>query len=213
LQTPPFFCFHQINAFDDPAKDDIIIDMSVYEDHSIIQHIYLDKLRTLSADNTMHMGRLRRFCLPSVTSSSSKSKTRQANVEFTLPRSESIELATINPSNYQHPYRYTYGVNSSSPDIGRFADHIIKLDMQNINGGHKLWGIAGYTPSEPIFVPRPGGKTEDDGVVLTIVLDGIRGKSMLVILNAQDMKECARAEMETVFPIGFHGVWTQKSTL
>ncbi|KAF9070227.1 carotenoid oxygenase [Rhodocollybia butyracea] len=211
-QTPPFFCFHQINAFDDPEKDDIIIDMSVYEDHSIIEHLYLDKLRTLSADTTMHMGRLRRFCLPSVTSPLSKSKTRQAHVEFTLPRSESIELATINPGNYQRTYRYTYGVNSSSPDIGRFADHIIKLDMQNINGGHKLWGIAGYTPSEPIFVPRPGAETEDDGVVLTVVLDGIRGKSMLVILNAQDMTECARAEMETVFPIGFHGVWTQKNT-
>jgi torulene dioxygenase len=81
--------------------------------------------------------------------------------------------------------------------------------MESIDGGHKVWGIPGYTPSEPIFVPRPGAEDEDDGVVLSVVLDGDRRKSLLIVLDAKEMKECARAEMETAFPIGFHGLWSQ----
>ncbi|ESK85111.1 retinal pigment epithelial membrane family protein [Moniliophthora roreri MCA 2997] len=207
-ETPPFFCFHQLNAFDDPVTDDIILDMSVYEDHSVIDSLYLNRLRNLTAENPMLMGRARRFRLSNVTSPSST--TRIATVEFTLPQSESIELPTINPAKYHRPYRYAYGINKLDPRAHHtFADRIIKLDMENIDNGHKVWGIPGYTPSEPIFVPRPGAKDEDDGVVLSVVLDGDRRKSLLIVLDAKDMKECARAEMETAFPIGFHGLWSQ----
>lgn len=49
-------------------------------------------------------------------------------------------------------------------------------------------------PSEPIFVARPGGTKEDDGVLLTVALDAKRKLSCLIILNAQTMKEIGRAE-------------------
>jgi len=62
-------------------------------------------------------------------------------------------------------------------------------------------------PGEPIFVPSPEAKAEDDGVVLSVVLDGKRTKSMLLVLNARDMTELARAEMEIPFPLGFHGAF------
>jgi torulene dioxygenase len=29
----------------------------------------------------------------------------------------------------------------------------------------------------------------------------------MVVIDAKEMKEIARAEMEGVFPMGFHGVW------
>ncbi|KAG7085937.1 hypothetical protein E1B28_003467 [Marasmius oreades] len=213
-ETSPFFCFHHLNAFDDPQNDDIVIDMSVYEDNSVIDLLHLNKLRNLSADNPMLMGRARRFRLPAITASSpqsSRTKARPAVVEFTLPQSECIELPTVHPAKYHHPYRYAYGINKLDPRSHHtFADRIIKLDM--VGRGHKAWGIPGYTPSEPIFVPRPGAesRSEDDGVVLSVVLDGDRRKSLLIILDAKDMSELARAEMETVFPIGFHGLWSQK---
>lgn len=181
--------------------------MSVYENHSVIDHFHLDKLRAPTADSPIPMGRARRFHLPSITSATTAEPT-YAQVEFELPHS--IELPTINPAYYLRPYRYAYGINRTYADT--FADHIIKLDMQDRDGGQKVWGIRGYTPSEPIFVPRPGGEAEDDGVVLSVVLDESRGRSMLIVLDARDMKECARAEMETVFPIGFHGVWAQNES-
>ncbi|KAL0064336.1 hypothetical protein AAF712_008782 [Marasmius tenuissimus] len=206
-KTPPFFCFHQLNAFDDPNKDDIILDMAVFEDHAVIDRLYLDKLRNLDADNHMLMGRARRFRLTSVTTG--PESTRQANVEFTLQQDACMELPTINPGNYLRPYRYAYGINKLDPrEYHTFADRIVKVDMDTPEGGHIAWQVPGYTPSEPIFVPRPGAQDEDDGIVLSVVLDGEKVKSMLVILDAKDLKELARAEMETVYPIGFHGVFT-----
>jgi torulene dioxygenase len=80
----------------------------------------------------------------------------------------------------------------------------------------KTWGAPGYTPGEPVFIPRPSSNgvplsegAEDDGVLLSVVLDAESQKSMLVVLDAKDMKEEARAEMDTHFPFGFHGVWVQ----
>jgi torulene dioxygenase len=51
-----------------------------------------------------------------------------------------------------------------------------------------------HMPSEPIFVARPGGTEEDDGVLLTVALDAKRKLSSLIILNAQTMEEIGRAE-------------------
>ena len=69
------------------------------------------------------------------------------------------------------------------------------------------------TPGEPVFVARPGGIEEDDGVLLTVVLDGEARRSMLVVLDARDMAELARAEMKTHFPYGFHGSFVSASKL
>ena len=38
------------------------------------------------------------------------------------------------------------------------------------------WAPANHFPCEPIFVPRPGGTAEDDGVILSIVLCGADDK-------------------------------------
>jgi torulene dioxygenase len=40
------------------------------------------------------------------------------------------------------------------------------------------------------------------------VLDAVEKRSYLVVLDAKNMEEIARAEMANVFPIGFHGIWS-----
>ncbi|KAI3611427.1 carotenoid cleavage dioxygenase 1 [Moniliophthora roreri] len=204
-QSPPFFCFHQVNAFDDPNTDDVVIDMSVYDNITVLDTLYVDKLRDPTPETLFRLGRTRRFRLSSVTAPSEE--TREAIVEFTASEADAIELPTIHPAFNCKPYRYAYGINRNPSTLHTFADRIIRLDMENREGGNKTWGAPGYTTSEPIFVPRPGGDAEDDGVVLSVVLDVEKGRSMLVILDAKDMEEVARAEMQTAFPIGFHGVW------
>ena len=56
-------------------------------------------------------------------------------------------------------------------------------------------------------MPRPDGKGEDDGVVLFVELDGVRGRSALVVIDANTFEEVARAEGDFVVPHGFHGTW------
>ncbi|KAI3611425.1 carotenoid cleavage dioxygenase 1 [Moniliophthora roreri] len=205
-QSPPFLCFHQVNAFDDPNTDDIVIDMVVYNDHAVLDALYIDNLCDPTPETVFRLGRTRRFRLPSVMEQSEE--TREAIIEFTASEADATELPAINPAFNCKPYRYAYAINRNPSTFHTFADRIIRLDTENRESGSKTWGAPGYTTSEPIFVPRPGGDAEDDGVVLSVVLDVEKGRSMLVILDAKDMKEVARAEMQTAFPIGFHGLWS-----
>ena len=52
---------------------------------------------------------------------------------------------------------------------------------------------------------EPGRDGEDDGVVLSVVLDTNAGRSFLLVLDAGSFEEIARAEAPHHIPFGFHG--------
>ena len=82
-----------------------------------------------------------------------------------------------------------------------FSDKLIKL---NVESGQALkWvGKAGQFPSEPIFIARPDAQNEDDGVVVSIVLDTTLSspKSFLLVLDAASFHELARVEVPAALP-------------
>jgi all-trans-8'-apo-beta-carotenal 15,15'-oxygenase len=90
---------------------------------------------------------------------------------------------------------------------------IKKLDL--ISGERRVWSAAprGFV-SEPVMVPRPapaGGlePAEDEGWVLTLIWNGARGASDLVILDAGSMAELAVVELPLAIPYGLHGSFVQ----
>ncbi len=56
---------------------------------------------------------------------------------------------------------------------------------------------------------RPGARDEDDGVLLSVVLDAERETSHLLVLDARDLTELARAEAPHHIPYGFHGQFSR----
>jgi len=101
-------------------------------------------------------------------------------------------------------YRYAYGVGLRKGSSG-FIDQLVKADVKK--GESRIWREWGVYPGEPVFVPRPGAKSEDDGVLLSVVLDGRRRKSGLLVLDARNMEEIARASVPHHIPFGFHGLY------
>jgi all-trans-8'-apo-beta-carotenal 15,15'-oxygenase len=83
---------------------------------------------------------------------------------------------------------------------------IKKLDLHT--GERRVWSAAprGFV-SEPLMVPRPGAKAEDDGWVLCLVWNGARCASDLVILDAASLAEVAVLELPLAVPHGLHGSW------
>ena len=67
------------------------------------------------------------------------------------------------------------------------------------------WFTPRHYPSEPIFVPRPNATREDDGVVLVVALDGTRGLSYLLVLDATNMTTLATSYSPVVIPYDVHG--------
>jgi beta,beta-carotene 9',10'-dioxygenase len=113
---------------------------------------------------------------------------------------ESIELPRIDYRRNGRDYRYVYGAGMSSDD---FMDRLVKIDVGS--GSTSVWSEPGCYPGEPVFVARPGSHGEDDGVLLSVVLDGGSGRSFLLVLAAGDLSEIARAEVPHHIPFGFHG--------
>ena len=69
------------------------------------------------------------------------------------------------------------------------------------------WEEPAAWAGEPVFVPRPRrrAEAEDDGVVLSVVLDAEAGRSFLLVLDARSFEEVARAQAPHHIPFGFHG--------
>ena len=52
-------------------------------------------------------------------------------------------------------------------------------------------------------MPSPSAQTEDDGVLLSVVLDIDKGRSFLLVLDAASLKELARAAAPACHPLPF----------
>ena len=88
-------------------------------------------------------------------------------------------------------------------DLPPWLQGSLKVDV--VERGTRIWEESGSFPGEPVFVAAPDAEAEDEGVLLSVVLDGDRGSSFLLVLDARDLSELARAEVPHHIPFGFHG--------
>ena len=69
------------------------------------------------------------------------------------------------------------------------------------------WQESGGYPSEPVFVKAPDGKAEDDGVILSCVINPTDQTTSLVVLDAKELTELGRGVIQGVTPANFHGLF------
>ena len=115
----------------------------------------------------------------------------------------SIEFPRINENYNTLEYRYLYAVDPRVTLDSKDIRPIYKIDTKT--NEKILWSEAGLMPGEPVFIANPKGDSEDDGVVVTIVLDNARLKAFLLILDGKALKEIARVEAPFPIPLGLHG--------
>jgi beta,beta-carotene 9',10'-dioxygenase len=191
--TDPFFAFHHVNAFES-SSNGIILDIIAYNDSSIIRSLYLDVLRGDSPSKVSSPpGQLRRYHI----------SLQIGEVYYEILANGSMELPRINYRKYNtKDYRFVYAVGSYD-SAGRSEWPLVKVDIRKRRS--TVWSENDCYPGEPVFVPRPDGIAEDDGIILSVVLDSKKGNSFLLILNAKSFEEIARAEAPHHIPFGFHG--------
>lgn len=97
------------------------------------------------------------------------------------------------------------------------SDSLVKIDVE-----HRTSKV--FQPendsicSEPIFVASPGARVEDDGVLLSIVMNSKIRKSLLTVVDAKEMVEIGRAQYVFCVDLtnkcdvltiitGFHVLW------
>lgn len=196
-RLPALFSFHHVNAFE--AERALVVDLVAYDDARVIDELYLDRLRR-EAPPTI-AGRLVRLTLP--TDGGEPDVRVLSDTPIELPRIDYERRAG-------EPYRIVWGASASAP--GAFLDTLARIDLSEEKSGNaRLWHEPGTYPGEPVFVPRPGGRGEDDGVLLSVVLDTRTRRSFLLVLDAARMTEIARAETPEAITLGFHGTFLHRS--
>jgi len=181
----PFFCFHTIDGRE--TGDALELDLVTYPDSGVLDELVLERLR--SDDPPKAIGDIRRIRLP--TGGPATIETLDA---------PGLELPRIDPRRVGDS-RIVYGATNDRP--GTFVDGLVKVDRTS--GRHMAWRGEDLFPGEPVFVPNPGAQSEDEGVVISLVLDGQRQRSSFVVLDAKSFTERARIELPLFVPQGFHG--------
>ncbi|KAJ5928864.1 Carotenoid oxygenase [Penicillium verhagenii] len=212
-ESPAFFCFHTINAFqeqskEDPTKIDIVADLVRIDTSNFLDLVlYKNMKSSLATAKDFAKNRsdemrtsFAQFRLPALPSDPS-SEILKASLEWSSGKAFSPELPTMNPSFVTKKHRYSYAVTFRGEST--MTDGIVKFDSETQEVS--LWAHHGHSPGEPIFVANPTGVDEDDGVLLSVVLDGFQEHSYLLCLDARNLTELGRANMKGAVGFGFHG--------
>jgi carotenoid cleavage dioxygenase-like enzyme len=194
FDADPFFAFHHLNAWQE--GDDIVLDIVAYEDNQIIDAFFLDRLA--NARRALPFGHLRRYRLP-------LKRKNNGRLKYEVLSDECAELARFDSERLAMDggYRYVYASSISKSNPTGFYNQIVKIDVQL--GKAWPWYCPGHYPGEPVFIGRPGRTRDDDGVLISIVLDSQRGTSYLLVLDAGSLGEIGRAEVPHPILFGYHG--------
>jgi carotenoid cleavage dioxygenase-like enzyme len=193
ITTPQaFFAFHHVNAYEE--NDNIILDIVTYKDACIIpeiaNHGYLSGH---FVDEKLPSSELVRYTI------SLRNNCFNKDVLFR----GSLELPRINEKFLAYPYRFIYGSDQRLLTRPEDIRPIYKVDTKT--GQIYSWAEPGVLPGEPVFIAKPNGEDEEDGVVVNIALDVNKQKAFLLILDGKTFKELGRAYAPFAIPIGLHG--------
>jgi carotenoid cleavage dioxygenase-like enzyme len=157
-------------------NNEIVLDIVTYPDAHIVMEPHFDQ----------YTSQLERFTLSLET----------GDIKSEILFEKSHEFPRISESYDGLPYTYLYAA-------GFAPERLYKINTKTKEV--LTWFQEGCSPGEPVFVPAPGASEEDEGVVLTVVIDRKHNGSFLLILDGKTFAEVGRAEAPHLIPAGFHG--------
>jgi len=202
MTTHPFYSAHHVNAYR-TTEDELVVDICPTPYENMREYLVLDNLLNPPVESTwvstnkdsefmrftinMAEGKVQHKFFPNPT------KSRWTN-QFDFP--------VINEKYRGVKYCVVYGVTAF--DYSRTA--LVKKNLCDSNLD-KVWYIENHYASEMWFLETPGATTEDDGVLLTLMFDGEKSASYLLLLDAKTLKTIARSYLPHSIPWSAHGMY------
>ncbi|XP_063533390.1 carotenoid isomerooxygenase [Cydia strobilella] len=192
-RTDTLFYLHIINSYEQDGR--LNVDICAYNDAKVIDAMYIQAIESMQSNADYaewFRGRPKRVEIP-------LDAPRMTRVAPRLLAGLGCETPRIHYDLHNgKPYRFFYAI-SSDVDVEN-PGLIIKVDT--VTSEIRTWCDVDCYPSEPIFVPRPGAKAEDDGVLLSAVVRGAGDSRAvaLLVLEAATLHELARVTFCTPSP-------------
>jgi carotenoid cleavage dioxygenase-like enzyme len=198
-QTDPTYSAHHANAYED--GDELVVDLC--PTHYEALRTYLDLENQLnppaiskgSTTASQHFSRYRINTATAAVTTASFPNTLGSRFI------NSFDFPTINENFRGVAYCVVYGW--SAIDYSRMA--LVKKNVCD-STQDKVHYLENHYSSEMHFLPRPGGRAEDDGALVTIVFDGEKEKSYLLLLDAASFQPIDRAYLPHNIPWSAHGM-------
>lgn len=119
------------------------------------------------------------------------------------------ETPRICPRFEMRRQRFVYGTGfAGDAELAGSPDRLVKVDVESGNVAELTAGPDTH-PSEGVFVPRPDGRAEDAGWLLSLVFDARVNETCLAVFAADAPEALPRARvwLGQVIPPTFHGTW------
>jgi carotenoid cleavage dioxygenase-like enzyme len=191
-ETDPLFVFHTAHAFDD--GDDRVVDLCAYADASIVEAVRSDRLAERIPTFTSQLVRLR------ISRDGRVRREQLADVPFEFP---SISYRRAEGRAEQVVWGATSGYDGDA-----YRSSVVRVDVPT--GRVSRLAESGWLFGEPVYVARPDGTAEDDGVLLTVAHGLDRRATALAVLDARSLDVVAWAEIPAAIPLGFHGSFRRR---
>ena len=232
-KTEAMWAYHHINAFE--KDNTITIDVNGYENADIVTSengfLYIpNAIDQIKRKNAVRDGNWFRIKVPMSNSAGSFVNFTKLPAIDKHGRTYTAELIRTNENLLLGtPIRHSYGLtgfppmdssnNYGSDKSGNFEFwSIVKMDHgaaesllnKTDSKEHTIssWNSKNCYPSESIYVSRHKERQnhdDDDGVVLSIVYDGNKRESFLLVLDAKSMEELGRCYLKKHICFSFHG--------
>ncbi|MBK9261352.1 MAG: carotenoid oxygenase family protein [Polyangiaceae bacterium] len=188
LEMPPCFVFHFTNAFEDGRH--VVIDGFKY-----LEYPRLPGPRDKIERRDRNMGPFfTRFIID---------PDKRVVTEESLGQNLG-ELPSIHPSHHGRPYRFAW---SPSTPVGSDRTNFTGIARFDTTAKTSTYRELDALVGEALFVPNPGGSSEDDGWVTTLAYVPEVHRSDLFILDARTLDTVCRLRLPHHVPPGFHGTW------
>jgi carotenoid cleavage dioxygenase-like enzyme len=188
--VPPMMVFHATQAWSEGA--DHVLEAAIYDDAAVFNDLRLD---------------LRRADAP-VTSTARHVRYRlrdgKRETEPQAIAGGALELQQVHPGRVgQGRARVCWA--AAAGDAGGFFDRTCRVDLDS--GGIATWKRPDAVHLEPLFVPRPGGSDDDDGVLLVPTLSDADDTTVIGVVDARTMACLAELRAPQIVPFGFHAAF------
>jgi len=202
--TLPIFSAHHVNAYEDGRN--IVLDLCQADPMGLGHYMELTKMRKAEQGIGKATSKLRRFTID-MDSKMTSMTTPQAPVTSSSstpipPWITSFDFPTINEAYRGRRYCYAYGVVAIDY---AFMALVKKSLCDDAPEKDRVYRVDNHYFSEANFVANPEGTSEDDGVLVTIGHDGVKGRSYLLILDAKTLEPINQAFSPHRIPYSFHG--------
>jgi carotenoid cleavage dioxygenase-like enzyme len=195
MVSDPFFSFHHANAYEIDNGKEIVIDLVASPDISIMPSLF-PQASTILTKKSDWKRRLMRYHL----------SLDKNEILSEIMLEKDVEFPRFDDKLDGKSYRYLY-MTISEDSVKEFLKEedagLVKFDL--LTKQIKTWYRIGCSALEPIFIPSPNRKNEDEGVILTVVYDKEKNSSFLLALDGQSFDEIAQAKLSGHIPGSFHG--------